>query len=351
MKTGRDVALVPTGGRDPAVKPPSGKEKAALLLATLGPELSADVLKQLSSGLIERVIAEMMSLRRFDAPTVIEVLEEGLIKSGAAAFNGGGIDIARDILTRTLGQQQAEDIMKRLSAQGANLPFQFLRDIDRSQFADFLAGEHPQTVALILSRTTPDLTANMLQRLDPALRAEVTLRIATIEHTPQEVVREVEALIKDRLSGAVQRSTGGAGGVDFLVQVLTRTDRQTERTLLDHLDATVPEVAEQIRAKMFLFEDIAKLDDRTIQRIIRELDLKEMAKALKNAREDMRTAIYRNMSSRAAEMLQDELETMGPMRSDQVSRAQRSIVNVVRRLEEQEEIVINRAGSGENEIV
>jgi flagellar motor switch protein FliG len=347
MKTGKDLALMPP--RDAAVKPPNGKEKAALLLATIGPELSAEVLKQLSSTLIERVIAEMMSLRKFDTATVIEVLEESLLRSGAAAFTGGGMEIAREILTRTLGQQAAEDIMKRLSAQGAHLPFQFLRDIDRNQFADFLAGEHPQTVALILSRTAPDMTANMLQRLDPALRAEVTLRIATIEHTPQEVVKEVEALIKDRLSGAVQRTSSSGGGVDFLVQVLTRTDRQTERALLDHLDATVPDIADQIRAKMFLFEDIAKLDDRTIQRIIRELDLKELAKALKNMREDMRAAIYRNMSSRAAEMLQDELETMGPMRSDQVSRAQRNIVNVVRRLEEQEEIVINRGG--ENEIV
>lgn len=349
MKTGKDVMILPNGGSSPAVKPPNGKEKAAILLATLGPEASAEVLKHLSSTLIERVIAEMMGLRKFDIASVISVLEEGLIKSGAAAFTGGGVEVARDILTRTLGQQAAEDILKRLSAAGANLPFQFLRDIDRNQFADFLAGEHPQTVALILSRTAPDFTANMLQRLDPALRAEVTLRIATIEHTTQEMVREVETLIKDRLSGAVQKSTSGAGGVDFLVQVLTRTDRQTERALLEHLDATVPEVADQIRSKMFLFEDIAKLDDRTIQRIIRELDLKDLAKALKGAKEDMRTAIYRNMSSRAAEMLQDELETMGPMRSDQISRSQRNIVSVVRRLEEQEEIVINR--SGENELV
>jgi flagellar motor switch protein FliG len=347
MKTGKDVMVVPNGGNSPAVKPPSGKEKAAILLATLGPEVSADVLKHVSSALIERVIAEMMSLRKFDIATVIGVLEEGLIKSGAAAFTGGGVEVARDILTRTLGQQAAEDILKRLSAAGTNLPFQFLRDIDRNQFADFLAGEHPQTVALILSRTAPDFTANMLQRLEPALRADVTLRIATIEHTPQEMVREVESLIKDRLSGAVQRATSGAGGVDFLVQVLTRTDRQTERTLLEHLDATVPEVADQIRAKMFLFEDIAKLDDRTIQRIIRELDLKELAKALKGSKEDMRAAIYRNMSSRAAEMLQDELETMGPMRLDQISRSQRTIVSVVRRLEEQEEIVINRGGESE----
>jgi flagellar motor switch protein FliG len=349
MKTGKDLMVVPNGGNSPAVKPPNGKEKAAILLATLGPECSAEVLKHLSSTLIERIIAEMMGLRKFDIATVIGVLEEGLIKSGAAAFTGGGIEVARDILTRTLGQQAAEDILKRLSAAGANLPFQFLRDIDRNQFADFLAGEHPQTVALILSRTAPDFTANMLQRLDPALRAEVTLRIATIEHTPQEMVREVETLIKDRLSGAVQRATSGAGGVDFLVQVLTRTDRQTERALLEHLDATVPEVADQIRSKMFLFEDIAKLEDRTIQRIIRELDLKELAKALKGTKEDMRAAIYRNMSSRAAEMLQDELETMGPMRSDQISRSQRNIVSIVRRLEEQEEIVINR--SGENELV
>ena len=340
---------VPTTSTEVAEKPPTGKEKAALLLATLGPELSADVLKHLPQGIIEKTIAEMMRLRRFSGATVMDVLEEGLIKSGAAAFNGGGMEIAREILTRTLGAGAAEEILKRLSAQGANGPFQFLRDIDRNQFADFLAGEHPQTVALVLSRIAPDLTANMLQRLEPSLRGEVTLRIAMMENTSADLVRDVEGMLKERLSGAVQRSGSGGGGIDFLVQVLTRTDRQTEKALLEHLDVTVPEIADQIRSKMFLFEDIAKLDDRTIQRIIREVDLKELGKSLKSAGEPLRTAIYRNMSSRAAEMLQDELETMGPMRADQVNRAQRGIVNIVRRLEEQEEIVIIRGGGGENE--
>ena len=345
------MALIPpanTAAAEVAEKPPTGKEKAALLLAVLGPELSADVLKHLPQGIIERTIAEMMRLRRFSGATVMSVLEEGLIKSGAAAFNGGGMELAREILTRTLGTSAAEEIMKRLSSQGANGPFQFLRDIDRNQFADFLAGEHPQTVALVLSRIAPDLTANMLQRLEPTLRGEVTLRIAIMENTSAELVRDVEGMLKERLSGAVQRSGSGGGGIDFLVQVLMRTDRQTEKALLEHLDVTVPEIADQIRSKMFLFEDIAKLDDRTIQRIIREVDLKELGKSLKNAGEPLRTAIYRNMSSRAAEMLQDELETMGPMRADQISRAQRGIVNIVRRLEEQEEIVIIRGGP-ENE--
>ncbi len=349
MQSTKDMALIPAnaGSPDTTNKPPTGREKAAIMLAALGPDLSADVLKHLSSTLIERVIAEMMSLRKFDPAVVMDVMEEGLVKSGATAFNGGGVDVAREILTRTLGQTAAEEVLKRLSAQGTNAPFQFLRDIDRNQFADFLGEEHPQTVALILSRTAPDLTANMLQRLEPTLRAEVTQRIAIMESTSPEVVRDVETLLKERLSGAVQRSATGSGGVDFLVQVLTRTDRQTEKVLLEHLDTTMPEIADQIRSKMFLFEDIAKLDDRTIQRIIREVDMKEVAKALKSTNETMRAAIYRNMSSRAAEMLQDELETMGPVRADQVSRAQRGIVNIVRRLEEQEEIVINRGGEGD----
>jgi len=222
-----------------------------------------------------------------------------------------------------------------------------LREVDRNQLADFLSEEHPQTIALVLSRTSPDLTANVLQRLDPAVRADVAYRIATLEATPPDLVRDVEELLKQRLSGAVTRILGNVGGVDFLVQVLMRADRQTERTLLDHLDATVPELAEQIRAKMFVFEDIGKLDDRSIQRIIREVDMKELARALRGVGEEMKQAIYRNMSSRAAEMLRDELETMPPMRADQVSRAQRGIVNIVRRLEEQEEIIINRAGENE----
>lgn len=343
------MALVPVGNNSPELsnRPPNGREKAALLLANLGPELSSEILRHLPAGIIERVISEMLGLRRFESVMINNVLEEGLTRTGAATVNGGGVELARDILTRTLGQNAADDVLKRLSTQGANAPFQFLRDIDRNQFADFLAGEHPQTIALVLSRTTPDMTANMLQRLDPGLRAEVTLRIATMEHTPPELVRDVEGMLKQRLSGAVTRSSGASGGVDFLVQVLTRADRQIERALLEHLDATIPEIADQIRSKMFLFEDIAKLDDRAIQRIIREVDLKELAKALRGTREDMRTAIYRNMSSRAAEMLQEELESMGPMRAEQVSRAQRGIVNIVRRLEEQEEIIINRGNDTE----
>ena len=345
------MALVPVKPvAAPKTGQPSGREKAALLLANLGPTLSADVLKQLPSPVVERVIVEMLNLRRFDNSTVARILHEGLELSGATTFGSvGGMDVARDILSRVLGVTAADEVLKRLSTQGGNAPFQFLREVDRNQLADFLAEEHPQTIALVLSRTSPDLTANILQRLDPTVRVEVALRIATLESTPPELVRDVEDLLKQRLSGAVTRVMGNAGGVDFMVQVLMRADRQTERSLLEHLDAVVPELAEQIRAKMFVFEDIGKLDDRSIQRIIREVDMKELARALRGVTEDMKQSIFRNMSSRAAEMLRDELETMAPMRADQVSRAQRSIVNIVRRLE-QEEIIINRGGA-ENELL
>ncbi|HKD74255.1 MAG TPA: flagellar motor switch protein FliG [Ktedonobacterales bacterium] len=343
------MALVPVPSTSTTkVGKPSGREKGALLLANLGPTLSAEVLRHLPTPVVERIILEMLNLRRFDSQIVAGVLEEGLHMSGAATFGSvGGIDVARDILSRVLGNNAADDVLRRLSTQGTNQPFQFLREVDRNQLADFLSEEHPQTIALVLSRTTPDLTANVLQRLDPAVRAEVAYRIATLEATPPDLVRDVEELLKQRLSGAVTRIMGNVGGVDFLVQVLMCADRQTERTLLDHLDATVPELAEQIRSKMFVFEDIGKLDDRSIQRIIREVDMKELARALRGVGEEMKQAIYRNMSSRAAEMLRDELETMPPMRADQVSRAQRGIVNIVRRLEEQEEIIINRAGENE----
>jgi flagellar motor switch protein FliG len=347
------MALVPATSSSPEVytKPPTGREKSALLLANLGAEMSAEVMKLLPPPVVERIIGEMLTLRRFDPATINRVLEESLDRSGIASFNAvGGLDVARDILSRVLGPNMADDVIKRLSTQGTNAPFTFLRDIDRNQLADFLGGEHPQTIALVLSRVAPDLCANLLQRLEPNLRAEVTYRIATMENTQPELVHDIEDLLKLRLSGAITRSAARAGGVDFLVQVLVRTDRQTERSLLEHLDATAPEIADQIRAKMFVFEDIAKLDDRSIQRIIREVDLKELARALRGTKEDLRSAIFRNMSSRAAEMLRDEIDTMGPMRADQVSRSQRAIVNIVRRLEEQEEIVINRTG-GENELL
>lgn len=334
---------------DASNKPITGREKAAILLANLGPDLSADVLKQLPSHMVERVISEMLGLRKFDPQLIVQIIEEGLERTGFASLSAfGGLDVARDILVRALGPQAAEDIIKRLSSTGSNAPFQFLREVDRNQLADFLMEEHPQTIALVLARISPDLAANILQRIEPNLRADVAQRIATMEPTPPDLVKDVEEMLKLRLSGAITRASGISGGVDFLVQVLMRSERQTERTLLEHLDATVPEIADQIRAKMFVFEDIAKLDDRAIQRIIREVDLKELSRALKGVKEDIRGFIYRNMSSRAAEMLKDELETMGPMRADQVSRAQRNIVNVIRRLEEQEEIVIQR---GDTELI
>jgi flagellar motor switch protein FliG len=332
----------------PKPPPPTGREKSAILLANLGSELSAEVLKQLPAPLVEKVIIEMLNLRQFDQFTIMDVIEEGIQRTGAASFGSvGGIDVARDMLSRVLGSSAADDVIRRLSVQGANIPFQFLREIDRNQLSDFLAEEHPQTIAMILSRTPPDLAANIFQRLDPSLRADVAQRIATLEPTPPEMVKDVEEMLRARLSGSVNRSVITVGGIDFLVQVIMRTDRQTERTLLEQLDAAVPEIAEQVRAKMFVFEDIAKLDDRTIQRIIREVDLKELSRALKGAKDEMRVCIYRNMSTRAAEMLQDELDAMGPVRADHVSRAQRNIVNIVRRLEEQEEIIINR-GNNEN---
>ncbi len=339
------MSLANTQNTQVATKLPNGKQKSAILLANLGPEVSADVLKLLPPNIVERVIAEMMQLKRYDPMVTVAVIEEGLERSGIATFGSvGGIDVARQILARAIGPSAADDIIKRLSAQGGyNAPFQFLRDVDRNQLADFLLEEHPQTIALVIAKMSPDLAANILQRMESSTRAEIAYRIATMEAAPPELVRDVEEMMKLRLSGAISRGGGASGGVDFLVQVLMRSDRQTEKNLLDHLDATVPEIAEQIRSKMFVFEDIAKLEDRAIQRIIREVDMKELARAMRGVKEDVRVTIYRNMSSRAAEMMRDELDTMGPMRSDQVSRAQRSIVNTIRRLEDQEEIVISRS--------
>jgi flagellar motor switch protein FliG len=332
----------------PQSRTPTGREKSAILLANLGPELSSEVLKQLPAQMVERVIVEMLTLHKFDPQTILAVIEEAMERSGVITFGAvGGIDVARDMLSRVLGPTMADDVLRRLTNQGNAAPFQFLRDIDRNQLADFLSEEHPQTIALVLSRTPPDLTAAIVQRLDPNLRGEVAQRIATMEPTAPELVHEVEDMLKSRLSGSMTRSISAVGGVDFLVQVIMRTDRTTERALLEYLDSTIPEIAEQIRAKMFVFEDIAKLDDRSIQRIIREVDLKELAKAMRGAKDEMRACIYRNMSSRAADMLRDELESMGPMRPDQISRAQRAVVNIVRRLEEQEEIVLTRGGENE----
>jgi len=247
------------------------------------------------------------------------------------------------MLARAFGAGSVEELLRR--ARAVREPFDFLRDTDPGYLINFLRAEHPQTVALILAHLNPKMTADFLSRLPSDLRAEVARRMATMDRTTPDVVQELEELLRSKLATVIEQGTSNVGGVDYVVRVLNQVDRSTERTILDNLDETDPDVADAIKNRMFVFDNIGDLDDRAIQRLLREVDTKDLGVALRGATERTRERVLSNMSTRAAQMLREEMDVMGPVRVSAVDQSQQRIVNAVRRLEELEEIQVSRGES------
>lgn len=323
----------------------TGKKKAAILLMALGPELSSKVLKQFTEQEIESITMEIANMSRVDKDTRDEVLEEFLLLSQAQQYVlEGGVDYARELLEKTLGYHKAVEIIKRLKEQVKVKPFTFVRHTDPKQLVNLISREHPQTIALILSYLDSQQAAMVLSELPEEMRADVARRIALMDRTSPEILKEVEGVLKDKLSSIFQQDFTQAGGIETVVDILNRVDRGTEKLILEELEKEDAELADEIRARMFIFEDIITLDDASIQRVIREVDSKDLAKALKGASEEVKERIFRNISKRAAEMLREDLEFMGPVRLREVEEAQQRIVGIIRRLDEAGEIIISRGG-------
>lgn len=326
----------------------TGRQKAAILLIALGPEIAAQIYKHLKEEEIEQLTLEIANMRRVDPKLKEEVVEEFHQMCVAKEYIAqGGIEYAKEILERALGTQKAMDVINRLSSTLQVKPFDFVRKTDPSQLLNFIQGEHPQTIALIMAYLDPDKAAAILSALPPERQADVARRIALMDRTSPEVIREVEKILERKLSSLVQEDFTSAGGVKTLAEVLNRVDRSTEKAIMENLEVRDPELAEEIKRLMFVFEDIVQLDDRSIQRVLREVDSKELALALKGASEEVFNKIRRNMSKRAADMLKEEIEFMGPVRLRDVEEAQQKIVNIIRKLEEAGEIVIARGGGDE----
>lgn len=322
-----------------------GRQKAAALLISLGPEASAQVLKHFKESEIEALTVEVFQLEKIGEELKSQVLEEVYHMALARDFlTSGGMDYARDMLVRALGRERAQEVIERLAASRRPQRFAFVRDSEPSQLAQFIGNEHPQTIALILSHLQPVQAAQTMSYLTPEVRTEVALRIATMDRTPPEVVEQVEDVLKRKLSSVITRDYTSVGGTQFLVNVLTTVDRGTEKQILEYLDETNAELAGEIRKLMFVFDDLVRLDDRSLQRVLREVDSKDLALAMRGTSEELQERIYRNQSTRAAQALREEMEIGGPVRLRQVEDAQSRIVNVVRRLEDAEEIVIQRGG-------
>lgn len=327
-----------------------GRQKAAILMIALGSEVSGEVFKHLSDEEIEILTLEIANLRRVDSEMQDRVIEEVFELTMAQHYlASGGIEYARQLLDKALGPQKAADVINRLTASLQVRPFDFARKTDPAQLLNFIQNEHPQTIALILAYLHPEQAGQILSALPPERQVDVAKRLATLDRTSPDVLEEIEATLERRLSTFITQDFTAAGGIEVAVEVLNRVDRATEKTIMDTLEEDDPELAEEIKKRMFVFEDIVLLSDRDIQLIVREVDTDEWALALKTASEEVTERIFKNMSKRAAEILREEMEYLGPVRLRDVEEAQQKIVSIIRKLEEAGEIVVVRGG--EDEIV
>ncbi|MDI3327174.1 MAG: flagellar motor switch protein FliG [Alicyclobacillaceae bacterium] len=323
----------------------TGKQKAAVLLITLGPETAAEVMKHLHDDEIEQLTLEMANVHKVDWKYKDIVLEEfHQVYRAKEYIAKGGIEYARQVLEKALGQQRAMEILNRLTASLQVRPFDFARRADPIQILNFIQNEHPQTIALVLSYLEPQQGSLILSALPPEYQVEVAQRLAVLQSTSPEVLDQVEQALESKLSALSVRDFTPGSGIDSLVKILNGVDRSTEKTILEALEMRAPDLAEEIKKRMFVFEDIAYLDNRSIQRIIRDVDTNDLALALKAASDTVKEAIFRNMSKRMAETFKEDMEYMGPVRLRDVEEAQQRIVAVVRRLEESGEIIIGRGG-------
>ncbi len=329
----------------------TGRRKAAILMAGLGPEVAAQVYKHLGDQEIEQVTVELARAEDTRADERMAVLEEFRdMREAGGYIDEGGLAYARAILERALGAGRAKEILDRLTSSLAPRPFDTLRNADPMQLLTFLQGEHPQTIALVLAYIRADAAAMVLKNLSPDLQADVARRIATMEHTNPTIVAEVESMLEGKMVTLFGGDLSQPGGVDVMVAVLNQVDRSTERTILQSLEEKNPELADEIRRRMFLFEDFAQVEDRFIQRIIREVDQQDLVLALKGASDTISQTFYRNMSQRMAEVVREDLKFLGAVRLRDVEAAQQRIVAIARRLEEEGEIIMSHGG-GADEII
>lgn len=327
------------------IKKLSGRKKAAVLFIALGPELSSTIMKQLPEEDIEKISYEIANMDVVESDKQKEVLNEFLEMHQAQYYLlKGGVEYAKQVLERTVGPAKANDYLRKLSAAAKKQPFSRLRKTDPRHLVNFIGNEHPQTIALILSYLDPEQAAMVLGALPQEKQADIAKRVATMETTSPEIIKEVEAVLDQKLSTVVEEKFTTAGGVQAIVDILNRVDRGTERIILETLEQEDPELADDIRNRMFVFEDINILDDMAIRRILREIETKELAKALKGSSDELLNRIFRNMSQRAGEMLKEEMDFLGPIRLREVEEAQQNIVRTVRRLDEAGEIIISRGG-------
>lgn len=326
----------------------TGKEKAAILLIALGQDISKEVFKHLESEEIEELYLQIAKTTKVSSDMKDRVFEEfNELMLAQQYLAQGGITYARELLQSALGESKAVEIITKLTSSLQVRPFDFIQKTESEQILNFIQGEHPQIIALIVSYLPANKAGEIFRNLPEEKQIDIARRIASMERTSPEMIREVERVLERKLSTVVGQDYTSAGGLDTLIEMLANVDRGTEKTIIESLSETDPELAEEIRKRMFVFEDVILLDDRAIQQVLKSVESKDLSLALKGSSEDVSEKVFKNMSKRAADMLREDMEFAGPVRVKDVQEAQQRIVNVIRKLEETGEIVIARGGEDE----
>lgn len=330
----------------PAALHMTGVRKAAVMVLQMSKEDSAKVLGQLRDNEVEELMSEIARLGSVDAASADSVLEEFHTLATASRYaHQGGLEYARDLLEASMGADKAAAILDRLSATVTDMPFKFINRADPRQVLSFVQHEHPQTIALVLAHASSAIATQILSGLAPDLQADVAHRIAVMDRTSPEIIRQVEASLERKISSVLQPTElSTVGGLQPLVDIINRADRVTERLILESLEARSPELAEEIRRRMFMFEDVISLEDRAVQLVLRQVEMADLATALKGVAEGVRDKVVRNLSERARENLLEEIELLGPVRLRMVEESQAKIVQTIRSLEETGQIEIHRGG-------
>jgi len=331
----------------------SGKQKAAILLAGLGSSAASRVLGVMHEEEVEQLTLDLSTMGPVDSDIRVAIFDEFHEMAVANRYvTQGGIDYARELLEITFGGERAIEILSRLQSGLQEVPFDFLKKADPAQICGFIQDEHPQTIALILAHLDAQVSAIILSGLPQEVQAEVVIRIATMDRTPPEIVREVERVLERKMASVFGQGFTFAGGVKDVAEILNRIERGSEKSIMAELEERDPELADEISRLMFTFDDLIYVDDSGIQRTLREVETKDLALALKAANEEVTEKVFRNMSERARVMIEEEIEFMGPVRLRNVEEAQQKIVATIRQLEEAGELIIEgRGGGGEDEII
>lgn len=339
-----------TGGLE--IQSMTATQKVAALLIVLGPATASEVLKNITDDdLLEQITLDIASLNKVPTELLNTILEEfKAIFQASNYLSAGGMDYAKELLEKAYGGDQAKKILDRLVVLMNSNPFQFFNEADPGQLATSFQNENPQLIALIMAYLKPEHSAQVLNYLPPEVQAQVAVKIADMDTTNPEILSEIEKIVESKFSSVVVQDFSKAGGIEALANILNRADRATERNVIELLEIQSPQLAEEVRELMFVFEDIITLDDRAIQRILREVETKDLAMSLKGTKEDVKEKVFKNMSERAQQMLRDEMEYMGPVRAREVQEIQTKIVGIIRTLEVAGEIVIARENN-EDELI